>query len=127
MTAPLCPLVREVSENSLSTAACTPVETAGITDADTDLVLVVHPFHPLAGRRGRCVGVRPNGHVAAVLLEIDGSTWRVPRQWTDLVSPDPVRVMGEGRALFGVEDLMKLLNLIDSLARKDGPHHPKCM
>jgi hypothetical protein len=36
----------------------------------------------------------------------------VPPQWTDVVAADPELVMGEGRALFPVADLMELARLV---------------
>jgi len=50
-----------------------------------------------------------------VLLEVDGKVWSLPREWTDLIPPSSTEVIGKGEALFGVEDLMKLMTLLDSL------------
>lgn len=65
------------------------------------------------------MGERVNGRGTRVLLEVDGTTWSVPREWTDLVPPDPVEAIGEGRALFGIEDLMNLLELVDVLVSRE--------
>ena len=53
-----------------------------------------------------------------VLLEVDGKTWSLPREWTDLIPPSPIEVIGKGEALFSVEDLMELRELLDSLANR---------
>jgi hypothetical protein len=74
---------------------------------------VTHPFHPLSGRAGACVGERSNREGRRLLLRFDdGAICSVPPQWTDAVSPDPEIVIGPGRALFRVADLMELARLV---------------
>ena len=76
----------------------------------------MHPFHPLSGHQLGCVGERYNRYGMTLLLESDdGSIYSVPPQWTDLVSPDPEIVIGKGRALFRVIDLLELALLMDRL------------
>ena len=56
---------------------------------------------------------------ARLLLQADdNAVWSVPPQWTDLASPEPEVVMGNGRALFRVADLMELIDLVDRLSGK---------
>jgi hypothetical protein len=63
-----------------------------------------------------CVGERYNRYGMTLLLESgDGSIYSVPPQWTDQVSPDPEIVIGKGRALFRVVDLLELALLMDRL------------
>jgi hypothetical protein len=51
------------------------------------------------------------------LLRFDDSTiCSVPPQWTDVVAADPEIVMGQGRALFRVTDLMELGCLVARMA-----------
>jgi hypothetical protein len=51
-----------------------------------------------------------------LLLESeDGAIYSVPPQWTDLVSPDPENVIGSGRALFRIGDLLELALLVNRL------------
>jgi len=53
------------------------------------------------------------------LLRVDdGTVCSVPPQWTDLVAPDPEVVMGQGRALFRVQDLLELANLVTRLSEE---------
>ena len=81
---------------------------------------VTHPFHPLSGRQFVCVGERYNRYGTRLLLRVDDeSVCSVPRQWTDLVAPDPEVVIGEERALFRVADLVELARLVARLARRD--------
>jgi hypothetical protein len=78
----------------------------------------MHPFHPLNGQQLACVGERYNRYGMTLLLESDdGSIYAVPPQWTDLVLPDPEIVIGKGRALFRVVDLLELALLMDRLRR----------
>lgn len=74
---------------------------------------MTHPFHPFGGRVGTCVGERSNREGRRLLLRFDdGAICPVPPQWTDVVSPDPEIVMGQGRALFRVTDLIELALLV---------------
>ena len=80
---------------------------------------VTHPFHPLFGRQLPCVGRRYNRHGERLLLQADDAViWSVPPQWTDLASPDPELVMGDGRVLFRFADLVELADLVDRLSGK---------
>ncbi len=84
---------------------------------------VTHPFHPLSGQQFVCVGERHNRYGKRLLLRVDDTTVRaVPPQWTDIASPDPEIVMGQGRALFRVVDLIGLASLLAQLCaeRHDG-------
>lgn len=42
----------------------------------------------------------------------------VPRHWTDVVASDPEIVIGEGRALLRVVDLLELADLVARLRRE---------
>ena len=50
-----------------------------------------------------------------MLQAADDTVLAVPRQWTDLVVSDPEIVIGGGRALFRVRDLLELLELVGRL------------
>jgi hypothetical protein len=59
------------------------------------------------------VGERYHRYGKRLLLQVDESTvCSVAPQWTDLASPDPEIVMGEGRGLLRVVDFMKLARLV---------------
>ncbi|WP_371412301.1 DUF5372 family protein [Ensifer sp. NM-2] len=97
---------------------CTSSENAAPTSAGQQLVRVMHPFHPLYGQQLPCVGERANSQGKRLLLQTEDATvWSVPPQWTDLVSPDPEVVMGNGRPLLRVADLMELAALVERLSR----------
>ena len=94
---------------------------AGIATASVQLVRITHPFHPLAGRQLACVGERYNRSGKRLLLRVDDKTvCSVPPQWTDLAASDPEVVMGQGRALFRVVDLLELASLVSRLSGERG-------
>jgi hypothetical protein len=79
-------------------------------------VRVTHPFHPLEGRQLVCVGERYTRYGTRLLLRVDEDhVCSVPRRWTDVVVPDPEIVLGEGRALLRVSDLLELADLVSRL------------
>jgi hypothetical protein len=43
----------------------------------------------------------------------------MPASWTNIVPEDPVVVLGAGRAVYRVQDLIELAELIKGLARKE--------
>jgi Family of unknown function (DUF5372) len=81
---------------------------------------VTHPFHPLSGRQLVCVGERYNRYGTRLLLRVDQDhVYSVPRQWTDMVAPDPEVVIGEGRSLLRVADLLELADLVSRLVEEE--------
>jgi hypothetical protein len=73
----------------------------------------------LSGQQLPCVGERYNRYGKRLLLQVDDATvWSVPPQWTDLVGLDPEVVVGHGRALFRVVDLMELASLVKRLSNR---------
>src|ERR1700677_1080751 len=96
---------------------------ADLTVASAQLIRVTPPFHPFADRRLVCVGERHNRSGKRLLLRIDDSTiCSVPPQWTDAAAPDPEVVMGRGRALLRVVDLMGLARLVEQLSARRWSH-----
>lgn len=85
------------------------------------VVRVTHPFHPLSGRQLVCIGERYNRYGKRLLLRIDDeTTCTVPPQWTDAAAPDPDIVLGEGRPLLRIADLLGLADLVARL-RQSAP------
>ena len=79
---------------------------------------IKHQFNPFGGRHLVCVGERYNRSGKRLLLQADdGTVCSVPPQWTDAVTPDLEVVMGQGRALFRVEDLLELAGLVTRLCQ----------
>jgi hypothetical protein len=72
-----------------------------------------------------CLGERYNRYGKRLLLQVDEETvCSVPRQWTDLVMPDPEVVLGKERALFRVADLVELARLVARLREHDSAEIP---
>ena len=72
-----------------------------------------------------CVGERYNRYGRRLLLRVDDKTvCSVPREWTDLAVPDPEVVLGQGRALFRVADLVDLARLLARLRQRDSREVP---
>jgi len=83
-------------------------------------VRVTHPFHPLSGQSLVCVGERYNRYGRRLLLQDDDKNiYSLPLQWTDFVAPDPEVVIGGGRALFRVADLLELEGLLSRLGQRE--------
>jgi hypothetical protein len=81
---------------------------------------VTHPFHPLSGQQLHCVGERYNRYGKRLFLQVDDETvCSVPLQWTDLAAADPEIVMGQGRALLRVADLVELARLVARLDKRN--------
>jgi hypothetical protein len=88
---------------------------------------VTHPFHPLFQRQLRCVGKRYNRYGERLLLQADGGqVWSIPVRWTDLGSPDPEVVMGEGRLLLRMADWMQLADLVEDLLGRTAARMRDC-
>ena len=72
-----------------------------------------------------CLGERYNRYGRRLLLQVDDErVCSVPRQWTDLVVPDPEVVLGKERALFRVADLVELARLVARLGGRDSAEKP---
>ncbi|WP_429032870.1 DUF5372 family protein [Bradyrhizobium sp. I1.14.4] len=77
---------------------------------------VTHPFHPYSGQRGACVGRRGNRAGKLLLLRFDdGRICSVPPQWTDAAGSNLEGVVGDGRALCSLADLLALSGLVERL------------
>jgi Family of unknown function (DUF5372) len=71
----------------------------------------------LSGRRLACVGERYNRYGKRLLLQVDEEQiCSVPPHWTDIEAPDPEIILGAGRALFRLADLLQLAELVERLA-----------
>jgi len=100
-----------------SPASCNSLRNADVSAASEHLVRITHPFHPFANQQFVCVGERYNRSGKRLLLRVDDRTvCSVPPQWTDIVAPDPEVLMGGGRTLFRVVDLLELARLVTRLS-----------
>jgi hypothetical protein len=74
---------------------------------------VVHPFHPLNGRRFELIVARDVwGESRVYFHDEQGQLRAIPTVWTTEAAVDPFVAIAAGRALFRVEDLLRLVNLV---------------
>ena len=74
-----------------------------------------------------CIGERWNRFGKRLLLRVDDDVvCSVPPQWTDMVAPPLDVAMGQGRALFLVEDLLALAGLVMRLSGEQPGAHDLC-
>ena len=79
-------------------------------------VRVTHPFHPWAGRELEFIKRRNNWRADRVYVRDDaGALVSLPAEWTDAVPEDPFVVVASGRAVFHLDGLVALAELVASL------------
>jgi hypothetical protein len=79
-------------------------------------ITITHPFHPKHSRQYNLVSYRKSwGHQCVDLHNDHDGLITVPIGWTDAVGPDPFVVVSAGRSHFRVEDLVRLVRLIEGL------------
>jgi hypothetical protein len=77
---------------------------------------VIHPFHPLRGRRFALVVHRHNwGGDRVHFYDDSGRLISLPVQWTSFSLPDPFVVLSAGRSAFRYADLLALARMIEEL------------
>ena len=83
---------------------------------------VTHAFHPLVGQQFDALVVRQNwGEDRVSYLGPEGEVRSFPMAWTDLAPIDPAVIVGAGRALFRIDDLLALCELVRGGADRPGP------
>jgi hypothetical protein len=77
---------------------------------------VIHPFHPLQGRRFALVVYRHNWGDDRIHFYDDSERLiSLPVQWTSISPPDPFVVLSAGRSAFRCADLLALARMIEEL------------
>jgi len=73
---------------------------------------IIHPFHPAKNIAFEVCAIRklPN-EWRIFYFNQKGNKTSVPLDWTDIAPPDPYIIVSAGRALFRVEDLLRLVHL----------------
>jgi hypothetical protein len=75
----------------------------------------VHPFHPLYGQEFEQLSSREGLPEDRLYFEDHtGHATSIPKQFTDIGPIDLVTIMGRGRSLFRIEDLLELCLLIEA-------------
>ncbi len=81
---------------------------------------VTHPFHPWCGRQLAVLYVRRNwGELHVTFVDEHQELAYLPAAWTSAALPDPFVVVGAGRALFRIQDLLRLVTLVQAVRQAD--------
>jgi hypothetical protein len=73
---------------------------------------ITHPFHPWKGREFALLSCRKNWGEARVFFENAGALISLPAGWTDVLAPDPLVALSQGRSPFRADDLLELAELL---------------
>lgn len=74
---------------------------------------VTHAFHPLFGQELEFVKRRRNWRADRVYVVTGtGEMLSLPAEWTDVVVVDPFVVVADGRAPFGIRELVELSEIV---------------
>lgn len=77
---------------------------------------MIHPFHPWSGRQFEYVDCRRCWDEWRVFYYTEAMEMAsFPIGWTDVGEPDPFVALSEGRAVARVEDLLRLVHLLQDL------------
>ena len=77
---------------------------------------IVHPFHPLRGRRFEVLKKRRIAGVDALILrELERGTLSIPREWTDWADPTPYDSLTRPPHRLAADSLFELVALLDAL------------
>ena len=76
---------------------------------------ITHPFHPRFGKEFELLDRQQLWGDDRAYLNVCGKAVMVPTRWTSLVGPDPVVVIGAGRARLRVDDLIELAAMVQRL------------
>jgi hypothetical protein len=75
---------------------------------------VTHPFHPRRGEELEYFEYRRDWSGQRVYFHDEsGCLTSMPAEWTSVVPPHPLQVIGEGRARFRLDDLLGLCELLE--------------
>jgi Family of unknown function (DUF5372) len=76
-------------------------------------VTVTHPFHPWHGRQLAVLYLRRNwGELHVTFVDEHQEIGYLPAAWTSAAPPDPFVQLADGRALFRIQDLTRLVTLL---------------
>ncbi len=79
---------------------------------------IIHPLHPYRNIEFEIERVRRTpGERRVFFFNTKGRKSSVPFDWTDIGLKDPFVAVSAGRALFRVEDLLRLVRLIEEIRR----------
>ncbi|MCY4373770.1 MAG: DUF5372 family protein, partial [Spirochaetaceae bacterium] len=87
---------------------------------------IIHPFHPLRGRRFPILKARRVSGIDTFILQgTSGGTFCVPREWTDRGVPAAASDLPIGPHVLDFVKLIALTELLTALERADDRRLPK--
>jgi hypothetical protein len=79
-------------------------------------VSITHPFHPLYKKEFELIRYRRSWRTEYVdLVDENNQVIAIPIGWTSAASIDPFVEFSAGRSFFRIEDLVRLVDLINGL------------
>ncbi|MFC1885781.1 DUF5372 family protein [Thermodesulfobacteriota bacterium] len=81
---------------------------------------ITHPFHPQYNQEFEIYSIKkPHGESRVYFYNLQLRMVSVPINWTDIEPADPFVKISDGRALFRIKDLLRLVILINNIKRQD--------
>jgi hypothetical protein len=81
---------------------------------------ITHPFHPLYQSQFEMLSYRKSwGRQFIDFQYDDGRTAAIPLAWTDADRADPFLTISQGRSVFRVVELLRLVEMIELAAHAD--------
>jgi hypothetical protein len=95
------------------------VSTAPLQDPKNKTFKIIHPFHPSKNNEFEIYSIKKNpcGEKRVYFYNLEGRISSVPLNWTDVALPDPFVHVSAGRSLFRIEDLLRLVYLVDEIKK----------
>ena len=105
------------SSRTRSSACRRSEQTALVHSSALGWAEIVHPFHPLRGRRFEVLKKRRVAGVDTLILrELERGTLSIPREWTDWADPTPYDSLTLPPHRLAADSLFELVALLDALA-----------
>lgn len=87
---------------------------------------VTHPFHPLFNKEFEIIGFFNSWKKECIeFLDDQGNRSSLPLEWTDAADIDPFLHFSIGRSHFRIDELLRLVDLVDAIAGDNAPEPPE--
>ncbi len=79
---------------------------------------IIHPFHPSQNKQFEINSIKTTpGERRVFYFNQEGRISSIPLEWTAVELQDPFVIVSAGRALFRVEDLLRLVSFFNDIKR----------
>ena len=96
--------------------SCRPSSTTPHTRNKKKKFIITHPLHPFHGQELESINYRCGSRLSSIsFYDSNGGLHFVPVEWTNIFPEDPFLKISGGRSLFRCEDLVNLLQLMDTM------------